>query len=47
MFALAAAVVWFLTAPYIDVIDQGDGLYTGLALLALHFAADVPLPLKR
>jgi hypothetical protein len=45
MFAIAAAIVWFLTAPFIGVFDDpANGLYIGLALFALHFGVPVSLP---
>jgi hypothetical protein len=45
MFALAAAIVWLLTAPFIGAFDDpANGLYLGLALFAAHFALDVGVP---
>jgi hypothetical protein len=45
MLAIAAAVVWLLTAPFIGAFDDpANGLYIGLALFALHFGLPVSLP---
>jgi hypothetical protein len=48
MLALAAAVVWLLTAPFIGVFDDpADGLYVGLALFAAHFGLPIGIPGRR
>ena len=45
MFAIAAAIVWFLTAPFIGVFDDpANGLYLGLALFAAHHAVNLAVP---
>lgn len=47
MFAIGAAIVWFLTAPFIGVFDDpANGLYVGLALFALHDAIAIALPTR-
>lgn len=48
MLALAAAIVWLLTAPFIGAFDDpNNGLYLGLALFAAHFAVDLAIPFGR
>lgn len=47
MFAIAAAIVWLITAPFIGVFDDpANGLYVGLALFALHHAIAIALPFR-
>lgn len=43
MFALIAAIIWFLAAFGVT-IGHVSLLLLGLAFLALHFAYSVPLP---
>lgn len=46
--ALAAAIIWLLTAPFIGAFDNpANGLYLGLALFAAHFAVDIGIPFGR
>ena len=48
MLAIAAAVVWLITAPFIGAFDDpANGLYVGLALFAAHFAFDLAIPWGR
>lgn len=48
MFAVAAAIVWFITAPFLGVFDDpANGLYLGLALFALHHAIEIGIPTGR
>lgn len=48
MLAVAAAVVWLVTAPFIGAFDDpANGLYIRLALLALHFGLPISIPGRR
>jgi hypothetical protein len=45
MLAIAAAVIWLITAPFIGAFDDpANGLYIGLALFAAHFGLGPLMP---
>lgn len=43
MFALIAAIIWFLAAFHVG-LGTVDMLLLGLAFLGLHFAVEIGLP---
>jgi hypothetical protein len=48
MLAIAAAIVWLVTAPFIGALDDpANGLYLGLALFAAHFGVPLAIPSRK
>lgn len=43
MFALLAAIIWLLAAFHV-ALGSVDMMFLGLALLALHFALSIAMP---